>query len=230
MLVLVQPVTSGLRVTITYIINCTPDAKLTGGPISLAASSPFAQALQAALLTPEWMPEGRELGFSLGHLYPRHTSAAFSPALLKGADAALVASARQLHLDVKIVPVWSPGENDCDARDADDTPEQCGCSKCRAGQAGRISRLQAVGDKLVPLQVVSFEGEWEGDRNPFTKLPEELQDTVRSPDDIYWVRADFKEQQNLLGLGWGNEAYVDCMLSAAAAIVTVPPARRRQCS
>lgn len=100
---------------------------------------------------------GGDLGFSLGHLYPRHTSAAFSPVLLKGSDAALLAAARQLGLEVKIVPVWA-GSDYCYAESGDRSPGDCMCHTCADRVPGCISRTQAVGQELVPLQAVGFRG------------------------------------------------------------------------
>lgn len=59
------------------------------------------------------------------------------------------------------------------------------------------------------------------------KLPVKRSARLRPPGSIYWVTRNFEEHENLLGWGFGDEPEVDCMLSAAAAIVTVPPASQR---
>lgn len=93
-----------------------------------------------------------------------------------------------------------------------------------------------MGQELLPLRVVTFQGDeehwmvgWHA-QSAFHKLPAELLPTVRRPNEIYWVTRDFKSHPGLLGWGFFNAPTDECMLSAAAAIVTVPPASQRKYS
>lgn len=83
---------------------------------------------------------------------------AFSPAPLRGNDAALLAAVRQLGLEVKIVPVWAASQYyRCRVTDGVPFPETCVCSKCAALKPGRNGSLRAVRQELMPLKAVSFQ-------------------------------------------------------------------------
>ena len=227
----ITPVTSGHRLTLTYGICNVPDAKLTGGTVQLAACLPFGIALRAALDTPFWQPDGIQLGFALSHLYPRHTRIGFNPALLKGADAAMLAAAHQLKLDAEIVPVWSPGSEHCRVWD-ETTPAQCGCEACckKAGPPGIISSRLAIGGDFPTIEVLedSFGGEDEFEDDLATRLGHYPKDACSPRSlDVHWVTSDFETQDALLAYGWGNEGYTDCIMTAAALIINVPPASER---
>ena len=231
----ITPVTHGHRLTLTYSICSTPDAKLTGAAAELAACSPFGRALQAALSTACWQPHGIELGFALGHLYPRHTREGFSPALLKGADAVMLAAAHQLHLHAEILPVWTTGREECRIAVGEPvSPAECGCAECCEGRPGLLSSRLAVGGDLEPLQVLQDQSfgrsNNENEDDALTKL--RFPDGLLRPHElgVHWVRSDFRPQAALLAYGWGNEPLVDCMMSAAALIISVPPSSQRKTS
>ena len=70
-------------------------------------------------------------------------------------------------------------------------------------------------------------GEMQGQcgESAMSQLPKSFK--ARSGADIFWIHNDFKFQLGLVGLGWGNEPMLEAMYSAAALIVTVPPADAR---
>ena len=235
----VLPVASGHRLTLTYDVFCQPDARLTGLPAD-ATATPIGAALKAALNNTSWFPNGVVLGFALGHLYPKHTSRAFSPATLKGADASLVAAARQLQLKVVLEPVWQAELADfCWAAELGSCPEDCGCADCCRGRPGVIPSSLAVGGPFAFETVKGFHGD-AGETDTLTKLggpkrsgarrPRAPWGDVVGPDHIFWVSADFDMQKAKQGMGWGNEPFLEFIYSAAAAIITVPPVPQRKYS
>ena len=136
----ILPVTAGLRVTLAFNLECTPQDAAppkTMDPITL----PFTRALHAALDCCAFMPEGCELGFALQHLYP-HTSKGFSISMLKGADAVILSAAKRLNLEVAIEPVWKTGDFDSDCHI--EFSEYCECEYC-SEKPGFVKRAWAAG-------------------------------------------------------------------------------------
>ena len=105
-------------------------------PLVDYTSTPFGQALGAAVNTTQLMPSGGQLGFALGHLYPCVPGNAFQTALLRGADAAVRAAAIQLGLRAKFEPVWRAGSGRYCMKQSRYpgetwyTCEECDCPKC----------------------------------------------------------------------------------------------------
>ena len=98
----INKVTSGYRITLTYNLYADPMPKdrPLSSKLDMAATALY-QYLQEALANPGFLPDGGVLGFGCQHAYP-HTDQDFCSRLttmLKGADAVIYATAKQLGLD-----------------------------------------------------------------------------------------------------------------------------------
>lgn len=222
----ILPITSGTRLTLTYNLLATPAEAPPLQAVHLAAA-PFGKALCALLANAKLLPGGGSLGFSCKHLYP-HTSAGFGSMLLKGIDAVVMATAKQLHLDAQLEPVWKPTMDECLKEQFWGEMEEdwvCSCETCSKA-AGNVPWKYAVGGKLQ----LSTSHDCLGDSCSFgqeagEQLPKSY--NARSVRRIMWVQKDFEFQLGLVGLGWGNEPCLDAMYSAAAIIIKVPPSEAR---
>ena len=107
----VLKVTSGSRVTLTYNLYLVPHISISRAPVSsdrspsvqpnLKDSANFQVTLRRLLQSPEFMPEGGILAFSLAHLYPVTFEMELQGMVeyLKGEDAHVYQSCRELKLE-----------------------------------------------------------------------------------------------------------------------------------
>lgn len=229
----ILPVTSGAQVTLTYNLVAMPSEL---GPLQTVQleAAPFGKALSRLLASAEFLPEGGSLGFSCKHVYP-HTSAGFGNVLLKGIDAVVMATAKQLHLDVQMEPVWKPTEDDCLVKTSEGKSELkarvCDCEACSSA-AGIVSGKYAVGGDL--QLNISYDPLGKPHRRgklAIQQLPESY--NARPVREVQWVQKNFSFQLGLVGLGCKDSIFepcsddLDAMYSAAAIIVTIPPAEAR---
>ncbi|KAK9830460.1 hypothetical protein WJX72_011886 [[Myrmecia] bisecta] len=107
----VEEVTSGYRITLTYNLyaDSAPEAQGSQPVTKLDTAAPALHTcLTEALQNPSFMPGGGALGFACQHAYP-HTDEGLArnlAPLLKGADAAVFATAAQLGLKPTLKAVW----------------------------------------------------------------------------------------------------------------------------
>ena len=146
--------------------------------------------------------------------------------MLKGADAAVLATAQQLQLETQIEPVWKG--HDCGYCEREETGEDiyCSCSRCTKAlhELGMVNANFAVGGKLE----VYVGGEsscdcWSGDVQ--CELPKSF--NARSVSTVHWVQIDFRFQLALVSMGWGNEPCLNTLYSAAAIILKIPEVSAR---
>ncbi|MCJ1464002.1 hypothetical protein MMC07_002612 [Pseudocyphellaria aurata] len=211
-------VKTGHRVTLTYNLYATPAEVSPLRSVSLITGG-FGKALSEALDAAQFLPDGGALGFSCHFLYP-HTGQGFDSVMLKGIDALIMATAKQLHLEVELQPVWKPDYDDCWAREG----EGCERAKC-AKAAGTMPSSYAVGGKMA-LSICEGEAYMDGGCEPLEMLPKDC--NAKPSASFLWVqRQDFHFQLGLCQLGWGNEPQLNTMYSAAAIIVKIPPGHER---
>ena len=155
--------------------------------------------------------------------------------LLRGSDAAIMGAAAQLGLSAKVEPVWqasdyqySDEEYDClkEQGEEGESGEECDCPKCCKEEDFTVSPLLAVGGPL-GVHVAGDFGGHECESDALSKLPKNMRRCARSATGIFWVHSEFSWQLGLVGMGWGNEPCIETMQSAAALIITVPPAPER---
>ena len=186
--------------------------------------TPFGKALRAAVHTTQFLPSGGQLGFALSHLYPCAAGKELEVSLLRGSDAAIMGAAAQLGLSAKVEPVWRASKSVwCMRREGF---AECECPKCCEKIPFKVSPQLAVGGPLGVRAADWFCGE-ECEDNALSKFPRDMQGQARSVTGIHWVCSKFSWQLGLVGMGWGNEPRIDTMQSAAALIITVPPAPER---
>ncbi|MCJ1359988.1 MAG: hypothetical protein MMC33_009991 [Icmadophila ericetorum] len=135
----VHPVKSGARITVTYnlmAVKATPPP-LQDADGGMGAGMPCAginpttlglrQVLDAALETPGFLDQGGTLAFGRQHAYP-HSSNAFLKTdfepQLKGADACLVAVARDLGLKSEIKSLYKREHDDYEEEEYDSDGEE----------------------------------------------------------------------------------------------------------
>ncbi|MCJ1464001.1 hypothetical protein MMC07_002611 [Pseudocyphellaria aurata] len=220
----ILPVISGHRITLTYNVFATPANEPPMQSVNLATNS-FGQALTKALAKEDFLPNGGALGFSCHHLYP-HTSEGFGDMMLKGVDAVIMTTAKQLGLDSCIEPVWKSSAGFCMAEEYEEEEGvSCGCQQC-ALAAGKVPASYAIGGKLQAAATHDYlDSEGMMSDGAAERLPKDY--TARNVHSVKWVQKDFKFALALCGLAWGNEASLSAMYSAAAIIVKVPPAATR---
>lgn len=188
----VKEVTSGFRITLTYNLYQPPAS--ASKPAIKHDLTPFGVQLSSALDSAAFLPNGGKLGFALAHLYP-HTSKHFDTAMLKGIDAAILATAQQLKLQARVEPVWRV-DPDWDLREEEPPARPQGCWN-----------TTPVSDDLVvggPLEMTISEA------NAYDTYDMTLDaklgltaDDLNSAKSIYWVSGKFDFQLGLAAGAYG---------------------------
>lgn len=107
----VEPVTSGTRVTLTWLLRRADAAKLAP-PVAQASESDFEAVLIAALEDPAFLPVGGTLGFPCVHLYaevpglvrPADSLSQSTAGRLKGRDGVIARAALRASLQTRYRP------------------------------------------------------------------------------------------------------------------------------
>ena len=179
------PVTDGRLVLLTYSISAAP-AEQPPRSLQLAAHL-FGQALQQALMTTQFLPNGGLLGYACSGTYP-HTGPGFSARLLRGPDLLVLQTAQALQLEATLQPVWQDEScNECTglpSQSSDDEAEEGSERQVDAEPeiAGAGGLLQF---SLVPeADSDVFFGVWGEDMEQ--QLPPGWQ--ACSSTDITWIR------------------------------------------
>ncbi|KAI9707895.1 MAG: hypothetical protein M1820_004501 [Bogoriella megaspora] len=222
----VQEVTSGHRITLTYNLFVSRGlGMLTGHALSLNPQSlPLYQLAGSMLRNPGFMREGGVLGIHLSHFYP-HTHNVISrdlPSCLKGVDMAVFETFSALDAKVRLVPILKGIENLFEdyLYDEDESEDNDAEGLVRNPYKGRTPDV--VGTRLHPRELDGGEVE---SYELLQSLPEMWPHELRY--DIQWLTSEAYREDALTYLAHGNEATIDTKYSAAALLITIPPASKR---
>ena len=226
----VLKVTSGQRVTVTYNLYLVdPALKPEASTVvpDLKSVSNLQTILKGLLQGPEFLPSGGTLGFGLAHLYPVsfNTELQEMASYLKGEDAHVYQSCRDLGLQPSLRVIYDDGQSECTYLDGE-----------------LVTEYGVMLDKMVQepgydYQSTCYEGVLVDDLGgiPVNKLED------AAIDKSYWVAeqdvqgefitwiSPFSERNQLQDIKtmYGNEVETGFIYCSPCIIVRIPPASDR---
>ncbi|EIE20653.1 hypothetical protein COCSUDRAFT_57220 [Coccomyxa subellipsoidea C-169] len=224
----VHPMTSGARITITYNLMAVKaeDPPLRGvNPSSLA----LRQILDEALQTDGFLEKGGTLAFGCQHEY-HHNSDAFLDShfrfqadlklLLKGADACVVAVARDLGLKVDINPLFKNENNYEREYDSEGNP-------LAPEELERRRATEYVG-KEFGLGIHDFVDQDAASVARLGNYSAAKNRGVEKRWDLIWCHGLEHHEVAEVYLAYGNEYSNEVMYSYAVILIEVPPMAQRK--
>ncbi|KAJ3129566.1 hypothetical protein HK098_001042 [Nowakowskiella sp. JEL0407] len=228
----ILPVTSGLRVTLTFnLLTCTiqPTQGLQ------IATNPYFNLLSKLFKNRDFMEHGGEIAFGLKFDYPFDRGDNFRNLpldQLKGVDLQIHLATEQLRLQTKLNAVYyvDKGRYERDSDESSDDWREIEEEDFDASKVSEVSLSFGKTDfeKRTMLTEVLFceSGDMEDDRELHQILREELH--AFEDRDLVWMTYPKNEFKAYQYIRYGNEASLSTEYAKVALIVKIPPFENRR--